>query len=519
MRASVVNSFDLVIAGGLVVDGAGNEPARTDVGIMQGRVAAIDSELGGHARERLDATGCRVLPGFIDAHVHQDARLLDDPLPEPLLRQGVTTVVLGQDGTSVSPGTDATLHHMVRYFAAVNGVPAAPPPSGGVRAYLNRLEGRLGVNVAYLAPNGNLRADVVGLAEDALDSEQRRRMRRQLRAAFDEGAIGLSSGLDYIPSRYATEDELTELCNEMRDEGRPYVTHLRYYGARVAEGLAEALRIAATAAVPLHVSHYNAAAGPLLEALDDGMAQQAMTFDMYPYRRTCTILAMFALPQETQAGGVDATLGRLADPSHRRLLREWFGARQPHLARAVLSSVEAAGYSWTVGMNLLDAAEETGLELCEFVCELLLASRLNVSAVLNPRDGAVTSDDFKVLFAHPGHMAGSDGIYTDGRPHPRGWGTFSRYLADYTGDGRLWSWPHAAQHLSATAASAFGLSGRGRIASGAAADIVVLDDEIVDRATYVSPTLMMRGVRHLIVNGRVAVRDAKLTGELAGQVL
>ncbi len=213
-----------------MIDGRGGDARAADVAIEGDRIVRV-GDVPEPGRTELDAAGCLVTPGFVDAHVHGDAILFSDRVHLPALHQGVTTYVIGQDGCSFAPGTAETVAQMSDYFAAVNGrLPTTAPWSVG--EFVGAFDGLSTVNVAYLAPHGNIRLNVVGTASRAATRDELAAMQRQVEEALDDGAVGLSSGLDYIPSRYADTDELAALCRPVADAGAVYVTHMRGYGAR-----------------------------------------------------------------------------------------------------------------------------------------------------------------------------------------------------------------------------------------------------------------------------------------------
>src|SRR6266550_94100 len=217
--------FDILITGGRVVDGSGNPWFHADMGITGDRLTAVGPLGQAEARVRIDAAGKVVSPGFIDAHVHGDLMLLADPLHEPAIRQGVTTYLLGQDGVAMAPASPATLDHMRRYTAGFSGNPDLPDRWSSVAEYLALFERRCALNVAYLIPNGNVRMEVMGLATRPATPDELKQLGRLVRQGMEEGAVGLSSGLDYIPSLYADTEELIALCREMAPFGGVYVTH------------------------------------------------------------------------------------------------------------------------------------------------------------------------------------------------------------------------------------------------------------------------------------------------------
>jgi N-acyl-D-amino-acid deacylase len=523
--------FDVLISGGRVVDGGGNPWFRADVAIRGDRIVAVGPLPGAEARRRLDAAGKVVAPGFIDAHVHGDLMLLADPLHEPAIRQGVTTYVLGQDGVAMAPASPATLDYMRRYTAGFSGNPPLTPAcEGGVRGgycwsslaeYLACLDRRSAVNVACLIPNGNLRMEVLGLETRAPTAAELKKMGRLVREGMEQGAVGLSSGLDYIPSRYADTEELTALCREMAPQGGVYVTHMRGYAPDVVvSAMDEVFRIGREAGVPVHISHFNSRADLVLPKVDAARAAGLdVTYDLYCYLAGSSILAMPALPPWVQEGGVDATLARLRDPAVRRRLRDDPESKpRGPLGEVRLSYVASPDYRKYEGWALGEAARDAGLPLSDLVCDVLTASGMAVCCVMG--HVARTEEDVRQLMRHPAMMAGTDGIFTGGRPHPRGCGCFARYLGHYVREARTWTLEQAVQRLSAHAARRFGLRDRGLLREGMAADVVVFDpDAVADRSTYEDGRRLAGGVEHVLVNGEAVLLNGARTAALPGRAL
>src|SRR5262245_301870 len=327
---------DILILNGLIVDGTGKPAFRADIAVNGDRIVEVGSLAGAKASETIDAKGLVVCPGFIDTHVHGDAIVLGDPAHEPAVRQGITTYIIGQDGSSYAPGDRRVIDYFRRYTAGFNGNPEIGWDWNGVDEYLNRFNGRVAINVAYLVPNGNVRMQAMGLSERPVTADEIRSMRRLVREAMEQGAVGLSSGLDYIPSRYATTEELIELFREIAPFGGVYVTHMRSYTPEgVLGAMDEVASIAREAAVGVHISHFNARADRVLPRVDhDRAAGIDLTYDLYPYLAGSSILAMVALPAWVQEGGNDATLQRLRDPAIRSQLADWF--REPKYAHSDL---------------------------------------------------------------------------------------------------------------------------------------------------------------------------------------
>jgi N-acyl-D-amino-acid deacylase len=406
---STSSVFDLLLRGGWVVDGTGAPPFRADLAVSGDRVAAVGRLSAASAAAGLDVTGRYLMPGFIDAHIHADGLADSHDAQLAALRQGITTVLIGQDGLSYAPASAATIKAVSRYFGAVNG-PCPAPLAGGcsIAGLLAHYDGKTALNVACLAPAGTIRAEVLGFSGAPASAAQLKAMQALVEQALADGAAGLSSGLDYQPGRFADAAELAALCVPVAEAGAVYVSHLRGYEADAWRGMRELTGIARRAGVAAHVSHYHGPAGMLTALLDEARGSGLdVTFDSYPYLRGSTILGMLALPGEVQAGGPAATLRRLAQPATRqRLGRDWFPSIGGVLDRITLSYVSAAEWSWAEGVPLTEAATRAGLPPGELVCELLTASELAVGCVF-AQPPTNTEADVRALLRHEAHLAGA----------------------------------------------------------------------------------------------------------------
>ncbi len=515
--------FDLIIKGGWVIDGSGGPPFRADVALLESVIAEVGRLDGAEAPRVLDAAGRYVVPGFIDAHVHGDLMLLADPIHLPALRQGVTTYIIGQDGSAFAPASPATLAYMRRYTAGFNGNAAGLTYDWRtVNEYLSRFDRSTAINVAYLIPNGNVRMEVMGLDPRPATGDELAAMQRLVREGMDAGAVGLSTGLDYIPSLHADAREIAALCEAIAAENGVYVTHMRGYDAAAPVGMREVCDIARSAGVAAHVSHYNGPADILLPLVDQARALGIdLTYDTYPYLAGSTILGMVTLPGWVQEGGIDATLDRLRDPAVRARLRsEWFsGALRQPLDLVTIAMAADPEWRWAEGLSVAAAAAQAKLDPGEFICEILSASGMEVGVVVT-RPGSRTEADVRAILRHPAHMAGSDGIFRGGFPHPRGWGAFARYLGYHTRQLGDYTWPEAITHLATHAARRFRLTDRGLIRTGYVADIAIFDPAtVIDRSTYADGRALAEGVDHVIVNGTVVLENGEPTGATPGRAL
>jgi N-acyl-D-amino-acid deacylase len=516
-------TFDLILKGGWVIDGSGGPPFRADVALLDTMVAAVGRLGGATAPRVLDVARRYVVPGLIDAHVHGDLMLLADPVHLPALRQGVTTYLIGQDGSSFAPASPATLDYMRRYTAGFNGNPSEPSYDWRtIDEYLDRFDRKVSLNVAYLIPNGNIRMEVMGLDPRPAGEEEIRAMQKLVCDGMNDGAIGLSTGLDYIPSCYADVREIAALCEVIAAEDGVYVTHMRGYGPRAAVGMHEVFDIARAADVPAHVSHYNGPADLLLPLMDQGQSLGLdLTYDTYPYLAGSTILGMVALPSWVQEGGIEATVARLKDMAVRaRLKSEWFAVGTPYaLETTTISMVADPQWRWAEGHTVTQAAGLANRDPGDFVCEILAASGMAVG-IVGFRPGERTEADIRAILRHPAHMAGSDGIFCGSFPHPRGCGAFARYLGYHTRRLRDYSWPEAITHLATHAARRFRLTNRGMIRPGFVADIAVFDPAVVtDRSTYTAGRTLAEGVDHVLVNGTLVLENGEPTGATPGRAL
>jgi N-acyl-D-amino-acid deacylase len=510
--------LDTVIRGGLVVDGSGGEPRLADVGVHDGRIAAVGPLPAGTSAEEIAAAGRVVAPGFIDVHVHADALLFDDPAFDAGLRQGVTTVILGNDGLGLAPTNAATAREVRESWAGILGRGGGAPRAMSIGAYLSALDGSVAPNVGMLLPHGPLRMSVMGTdAREATPAEVGA-MAELSREAYAEGALGFSIGLDYVPCRWAAMDEFVALARVAAATGGPFVTHMRNYVEAAEPAIVEALGIGEAAGGAVHISHFNVRTDRTLPLVDEARARgRDVTFDLYPYLAGAPSLTFF-LPAWAQHGGIDATLERLADSAVRERLRPDLeeADRRWGWQNVVLTDVgPGVGFAWAAGRSVAEIAAAAGTDVVDVVADVLIASGGAAATVTHHRHR--TEADQARLVAHVGHIGASDGVYVGASPHPRGAGAFARYLRMALDDGTL---QRTIAHLTRSAADRFGLADRGRIAVGAAADLVVFDPERVrDRATYEAPTLPPDGIEQVLVNGVRVVRDGSATGARAGRAI
>lgn len=510
-----VGKLDVIIKNGWIIDGSGSRRFRGDVGIEGDRIVAVGDVARG-AREVIDAGGMVVAPGFIDTHVHSEVALLTEEGQEASNRQGVTTHIVGQDGFGFAPTDASTFRFMETYLSGLYGrqVPLRP---ARIKEFLESYDGRTTVNIATLVPHGCVRMLAVGsaaaeLTHDALEAEL-----ECAAQAMREGAIGLSSGLDYVPSMYGSTDELAALCRRILPYGGVYVSHMRY-SLGAAAALREAIEVGRRAGVPVHVSHLGAnededpgEGAELLELVDAAVAGGVdVTFDSYPYTYASTTLAV-VLPGWAFEGDWSAIEVRLSDSEVRESLRASVDYREFEWSKARLAGTLHPRYRAALGKDLLTAAREARMDPVHFVCELLVAHALAVTLVWAPRANERSLRSLERFLRHPAHMLCSDGIYTTGRVHPRGYGAFARYIGRYPREDGI-TLEEAIRHVTSAPARRFGFHTRGLISPGRVADVVVFDPEtFVDRASDRASKEPAEGVSDLLVSGTPVIRDGVRT--------
>lgn len=506
--------YDFVIRNARVVDGTGAPWFRADVGLLGPRIARIGTIPAGAGAREIDAEERFLTPGFVDSHIHTDLKLLEDRDFAAGVYQGVTSHIIGQDGISYAPATPERQAETRQYFAGVNGDPQLSCSWQSVAEYLACFDGTTSQNVAYLLPQGSIRLQVMGQKPGKANAKELAQMQALVRQGMLDGAVGISTGLDYVPCCYADTEELAEVTKPAGELGGIYVAHIRSYGAKLEEAMEETATIGRLARCPVHVSHYNGKAPRLGPLVDHWRAEGVdLTFDTYPYLAGCSILSMVALPRWMEEGGAEPTLARLADPAVREKLKEVFAAPAYALDAIQLASIDAEEDKELEGLRLPAAAEKRCCSIADLVCDLLLRSRLRVGCVVFHTSRS--EEDVIGLMQHPAHVAGSDGIYNGSRPHPRGFGTFARYL-EYVRDRQVLPLEEMVRHLASHPARRFSLAGRGLIREGFFADLNLFDlQNIKATATYEKPALA-EGMDWVFVNGRPVLADGQATGERPG---
>lgn len=501
--------YDVLITGGTVVDGTGAERFAADVAVAGDRIVRVAPEglPPDSAREVLDASGLIVAPGFIDQHAHVQTVLDDHPLAENFLRQGITTLL-------------ASLH---------SG--SQPYPLG---AYADSME-RNGIspNVGYFAGHTWARSRVIGESDRPPTDEELEEMRQLVREAMEDGALGLSTGLVYVPGSYAETEEIIALARVASEYGGLYVSHMRDEATGLLESVRELIRIADEADLPGQVQHHKAVgvtqwgwSTKSLPLIDSARAEGLdIKLDFYPYTASSTTSRVL-FPQWALSGGMDSLAARVRDPETRSRLeagiREIFIHERAgnDLSRVQFRTVPAMPeYN---GLTMADLARDRGLPN-NVDTGVQLAIELQLDGGFSAIYHAMHEDDLQRIMRHEMAMVCTDGDlvgYGQGYPHPRSYGAFPRVLGRYVRDEGVLTLEEAVRKMTSLAADQIGQTERGRVEEGSYADLTIFDpDQVADKSEFTDPHRYPVGIVHVLVNGQIVIEDGSLTGRKPGRVL
>lgn len=493
---------DLVVRGGTVFDGRGGPGRDLDVAVRDGRVSALGARIAARGRDEIDARGLAVTPGFVDIHSHGDGSLREDPRAESVVRQGITTIVVGADGGSRFVGAPG--RSFTDWEQGLNAV-------------------RPAVNVASMIGLGSVRGAVVGEADRKATGDELLRMTTMVERALAEGACGASTGLEYTPGAFAPLDELIALSRPLAARGLPYATHMRNEDDQLLEAIDESIAVARGARCALQVSHLKQQGTrnwPKLEAslarLREARAAGVDAwFDVYPYEAYQTGLTNL-FPVWARDGGDESFLRRLGDSATAARIRTESLAKVDLIGgwdNVQIARVSNAADRDAEGKRLGTWARARGEDPYEAAVALLRRNQVDVGML----GFAMSEANIDRLLAHEYGMVCSDGggFAIDGptrrgSPHPRGAGTMPRVLARFVRERRALSFAEAIHKMTARPADRVHLRDRGRLAVGMAGDLVVLDPSTVaDRATFSNPFQYPVGIPVVIVNGGVVVRNGQ----------
>ena len=523
-----------VIRNAVVIDGTGKPRFSGDVAFEADVITAVGPRLSGNFDREIDAGGKVVCPGFIDTHSHSDLYALCQSAILPKIFQGITTDVLGQDGISMAPLPRQYVSAWRKNIGGLDGdsddISWDYPTT---QRYLAALEAnRPCQNHAYLAPHGNIRLEVMGFSGETATEEQIRAMENVLRRELDAGAIGLSSGLIYIPCVYANTKEMIRLCSVVREYGKVFVVHQRFEGDRILESMEELKKIVLASGVHLHISHFKMggkknehkrfAAFKMLEEMRQAGIE--VSCDQYPYGAGSTMLAG-CIPPWAHVGGAGELLKRLRQPQTREKIKHdilfndtvWDNFIDFCTQEGIMvTSVESEKNQCCVGKNIVEIGAMRGVDPLDAMMDLLVEEDNKVGMV----EFYGTEECVMDIMRRPEVNICTDGLL-GGTPHPRVYGAFPRVLGKYTRENKLFTLEEAIFKMTSKPAAAMGILDRGVLAPGKKADIVLFDPgTVADVGDFIHPRQYAKGIERVIVNGKTVLAEGRVDEKAgSGQVI
>jgi N-acyl-D-amino-acid deacylase len=530
------SAYDVVSLNGRVVDGTGAPWIRADIGIVGDRIQSIGNLASASAATRIDAAGLVVAPGFIDLLGQSEFNVLVDNRAASKIMQGITTEITGE-GSSIAPVNDRMIANRKPTFDHF-GVTHDWRTLEEYFARLRRTS--TAINIGTFVGSGGIRDYVIGLEDRPATSSELQEMRTLVAQAMEQGALGLSSSLQYVPNRFASTSELVELAKIAAKYGGIYITHQRSEGNKIFESLDEVFTIAERADIAAEIWHlktaYKANWGKMPEVLGRIEAARArglrVSANVYPYNRASNGLDA-CLPLWVREGGVDAMIARLKDPAQRERIKnemddpnapyenQWFGSGGP--AGVMLSSVLDPALRKYEGMSFDAIGAAMGKDPRDAAIDLVIADKAESSVIISIMRESDVVEAMRtpwVSFDTDSGARAEDGPLSVSKSHPRAWGTFPRILGRYVRQQRVLTLEEAIRKMTSQAAIRVGLTDRGLLRPGMMADVVVFDPATVaDRATFEQPNRYSVGIRYVLVNGKAVVADGAITMERPGRAL
>lgn len=523
--------IDLLIKNGLVFDGSHSKPFKSDIGISGNKIVFVSQKSKGLPRPEkvIDADGLAVAPGFIDTHAHSEFTLLADPRAEGKVYQGITTEINGNCGLSAAPLYGEALNRREEDLKEFN----IKERWSTFSEYFKILKKKgLTINFATLVGHGNIRASVMGYDDRKLTRAELKKMYALAKRSIKEGALGFSTGLIYPPGMYSDTEELIEMARCCKN--LIYTSHMRSEGDELIESIEEMIKIGREAEIKVHISHIKTSGEENWHKIDNVISLlresnrkgEYLTCDRYPYTASSTDLDT-VLPSWTYAGGSEEELKKLESVKFQKQIKKEIRNAHPskdyYWDNVYISSVNSEKNTWMEGKSLSEIAHMKGKEPVDILCDILIKERLKVSAIFS----FMHEENMKKFLSLPCCMVGSDssarsfsGPTRKGKPHPRGFGSFPRFLGTYVRDGKLMSMSEAIHKITMLPAKTFGINKRGILKEGLFADIVIFDHEkIIDRSTFHEPFLRPEGIHYVIVNGLPVMWEGEMTGINAGRIL
>jgi N-acyl-D-amino-acid deacylase len=497
-------NYDIILRNGKIIDGTGNSWYYADVAIKDGKIILIQKDINTSAKKIIDAKGLIVAPGFIDVHAHIESGVFENPSAHNYIYDGVTTVITGNCGNSADD--------LNYFFFKIDSI-------------------KTSINVASLVGHNTVRRMIMGNDNRLATPEEQLKMEALIAKAMKEGAVGMSTGLIYLPGMYSNTNEVVELAKETAKYRGVYASHIRNEENTAIEAINEAIDIGKAAMIPVQISHFKVASpsnwGRSPEAL--ALIEKArlegydVTIDQYPYTAASTNLGI-RLPDWAIAGGADSTKKRINDPVlHQQMIKDMLAQLKRYKYKNYSYAVVANHAADTTlngksisEINLMKGRKPKAADEAETILDLMLAGGAQmVYHMMNEKD-------VQYFMKYPYNMIGADGGVATGKgmPHPRTYGTNARVLARYVREQKIISLEEAIRRMTSLAAQKFQLKDRGQIKEGMAADIVVFDEATVkDNATFEQPHQFSSGFHFIIVNGQLVIDEGKYNGVRSGRVL
>ncbi len=534
--------IDILIKNGIIYDGTGLEPIKGNIGISGEKIVFLEKEDSESLRDNrgktaeidlkpekiIDAENLSVAPGFIDTHSHSDFTLIASPCAEGKICQGITTEINGNCGLSAAP----------LYFKALEQREGDLKEFGiherwsTFEEYFKILSNKgISINFATLVGHGNIRSSVAGYEDRELTKYDIKKMCVLLRKSIKAGAVGISTGLIYPPGIYSNTEELIELAKCCKKH--IYTSHMRSEGDNLLESIKETIRVGRESGIKIHISHIKTSGKKNWHKIEEAVSlmegarkeKVSLTCDRYPYTASSTDLDSL-LPSWTYSGGTKEELKRLKNLKEREKIKKEILNNNPYenfWESVSVSSVTSKRNKWMEGEHIAEISKIKKIDPIDTLFEILIEEKLKVSAIFS----SMHEGNLKRFLSLPYCMICTDssarsfsGITYKGKPHPRGFGSFPRFLGKYVRDESLMAMSNAIYKITMLPAKTFGLKKRGVIKEGAFADIVIFDHaRIIDKATFNKPFQKPGGIHYVLVNGSPAIWEGELTGISSGKIL
>ncbi|MFV0254644.1 MAG: N-acyl-D-amino-acid deacylase family protein [Erysipelotrichaceae bacterium] len=522
-----------LIKNGLIVDGTGKKGFEANLLVSDDRIEKIGDFEFPNADKVIDAKGLVVSPGFIDTHSHSDLKILIEPEVQPKVRQGITTEILGQDGISMAPLPEQYISPWRKNLAGLDG------DSDDINWNFKNTEGYLkmiedvkpGLNESYLVPHGNIRMEAMGLDNKLPNAEELELMRTITRREMEAGAIGLSTGLIYMPCAYSESTEIIEMCKIVAEYDGVFVIHQRSEADTILDSMEEVIKIGRESGVRVHYSHFKVCGKKNWDKIDGviELLEKAekegikVSFDQYPYVAGSTMLGVI-LPPWVHDGGTNKVVERLKDPELRKKMvydiengiHGWDNFVDfAGLDQIFVTSVKTKKNEDAIGLSLIELGELRNKDPYEATFDLLMEEENAVGMV----DFYGTEEHVQLFMKRKEMNACTDGLL-GGKPHPRVYGAFPRILGKYVREDGALTLEEAITKMTKKPATTFNMVNRGELKEGYFADICIFNPEtVIDKGTYVEPVQFPEGIEYVMINGVLAVEKGNHTGNRAGRVL